>query len=195
MGSLAGNPFFAIKTRMQVYSTSAALCVGTQHPQEGLFNSFLQIGREEGWKGYFRGIDAFMPRVVFYGAAQLATYDAVKSRLSRWEGGPPILVQNGFVQHAFCGVFAALCSVTVIQPFDFIAVRMQNQMIDPVTKRGMLYTSPLDCLTKSLKSEGGIQAVFKGYPANAIRFGPYTVLIFVFVEKFRDLFTSLGVNS
>ena len=166
--------------------------MGTQHPPQGLVRAFVSIGKEEGWRGYFRGIDAFVPRVMFYGAAQLATYDAVKARLTRWESGPRILVQNGFVQHAFCGFVAAVCSVTVIQPFDFIAVRMQNQNVDPVTKRGLLYSSPWDCFKKTIRHEGGVLALFKGYPANAIRFGPYTVLIFVFVERFRDLFKSLG---
>ena len=195
LGAVAGNPFFAIKTRMQVYSTSQALRVGTQHTPDGLFRTLKNIYREEGIRGYFRGIDAFIPRVMFYGAAQLASYDAIKTRLSNWPSGPPWATKNGFPQHALCGFFAAIISVTVIQPFDFIAVRMQNQNVDPITKRGLLYKSPWDCLTKSMQTEGGIRAVFKGYPANAIRFGPYTVLVFIFVERFREMFTSVRVRQ
>ena len=173
---------------MQVYSTNPELRVGTQHKPEGLISAFRGIYREEGFRGYFRGIDAFIPRVMFYGAAQLASYDAIKTRLTRWQSGPLWARQNGFPQHAICGFFAAIVSVTVIQPFDFIAVRMQNQDVDPRTKRGLLYSSPWDCLVKSMRTEGGIKAVFKGYSANAIRFGPYTVLVFVFVERFREIF-------
>ena len=172
---------------MQVYSTSDSLKVGTQYPNVGLFNSFFSIWKNEGLRGYFRGLDAFLPRVIFYGAAQLATYDAVKNRLLNWENGPSFLIRNGFIQHSICGVIAAICSVTVIQPFDFIAVRMQNQPIDPTTKKGVFYSSPLDCLLQVTRSEG-IASIFKGYRANVVRFGPYTVLIFVFVEKFREIF-------
>lgn len=190
-GAVAGNPFFAIKTRMQVYSTSKQLQVGTQHAPVGLWRALVDIGRHEGWRGYFRGLDAFMPRVVFYGAAQLASYDTCQHQLRQWTTGPAWLVENGFPQHVFCGVVAALCSVTMIQPFDFIAVRMQNQPVDPVTRRGALYLSPLDCAAKSIRAEG-LASLFKGYPANFLRFGPYTVCIFVLVEQFRALFKRLG---
>jgi hypothetical protein len=191
VGALAGNPFFAIKTRMQVYSTSAELRVGTQHADRSLFGALQSVYKEEGVKGFFRGIDAFIPRVMFYGAAQLATYDALKNRLRSWERGPPWATQPGFPQHALCGFMAAVVSVTVIQPFDFIAVRMQNQNYDATTGKGALYSSPLDCVKKVVRTEGGPLALFKGYRANAIRFGPYTVLIFVFVEEFRTLFNQL----
>lgn len=190
-GALAGNPFFAIKTRMQVYSTSPELQVGTQHKPLGLFASLIEIGRTEGWRGYFRGIDAFMPRVVFYGAAQLASYDTCQNWLRRWEHGPKVLRENGFPQHVFCGVVAALTSVTAIQPFDFIAVRMQNQPVDAATGRGVLYSGPVDCCKRSIQAEG-LRSLFKGYPANFLRFGPYTVCIFVFIEQFRAVFKSWG---
>lgn len=182
MGALAGNPFFAIKTRMQVYSTSENLKVGTQHAPTSLVAAFVSIGRQEGWRGFFRGIDAFMPRVVLYGAAQLSTYDAIKHRLNKWEAAPVTLRSHGIVQHAFCGFFAALASATAIQPFDFLAVRMQNQPVDPVTRKGLYYTGPLDTLSKVVAQEGPL-ALFKGYTANLLRFGPYTLLVFIFVEQ------------
>ena len=185
LGGIAGNPFFAIKTRMQVYSTSSSLAVGTQHAPLGLFASLKDIYSHEGLRGYFRGLDAFLPRVMIYGATQLSSYDFCQARFRSW-GGPSWLAQDGFPQHVTCGVFAALCSVTAMQPFDFIAVRMQNQAVDPKTGHGLLYSSPWECARKSVELEGW-GALFKGYRANATRFGPYTVLVFVLVEQFRKL--------
>ena len=121
---------------------------------------------------------------MLYGAAQLSTYDAIKRRLSSWEAGPEILRNHGVAQHMFCGFFAALASTTAIQPFDFLAVRMQNQPVDPATKKGLYYSGPLDCFSKVVRQEGPT-ALFKGYSANLMRFGPYTLLIFVFVEQVR----------
>lgn len=188
LGAIAGNPFFLMKTRMQVYSTDETMKIGTQRKPERLLKTIIDLAKKEGIKGYFRGLTAFFLRVGSYGAAQLATYDAVKRRLSK--DGPIVLQTHPFVLHVTCGVVAAICSVTVIQPFDFVAVRMQNQPIDPITKQGLLYSSPFDCFGKTIRNEGA-SALFKGYSANVLRFGPYTVLIFVLVERFRDAIKSV----
>ena len=177
LGAVAGNPFFAVKTRQQVYAASSALATGTQHRPKPLVRELADVVRAEGVRGLFRDLDAFMPRVVVYGAAQLSTYDALRARLSGW--------RSPFEQQVLASVGAAGASVTAIQPFDFVVVRLNNQPVDPVTQRGAFYSGPLDCLAKCVRSEG-VLCLFKGYRANVARFVPYTVLVLMFVERLRE---------
>ncbi|KAI9015962.1 mitochondrial carrier domain-containing protein [Hyaloraphidium curvatum] len=184
VGALAGAPWFAIKTRHQVFSTSEG-AVGTQHVPKPALKEFAAIARTEGLRGLFRGLDAFMPRVVVFGAVQLATYDVLKAYFADRD----FLGSRG-AQQVAASVGASLASVTAIQPFDFLAARMMNQPVDPKTGRGLFYSGPWDCAVKSIRAEGP-WALFKGYPANLARFGPYTVLVLVFVERLRALEASL----
>mmetsp|Transcript_19561 Transcript_19561/g.34883 ORF Transcript_19561/g.34883 Transcript_19561/m.34883 type:complete len:287 (+) Transcript_19561:1869-2729(+) len=163
-GGMLGAPFFALKTRAQVYSTSKELAVGTQHkPPESIPRALMQIYREEGLRGFIRGTDAFVPRVVVYGAAQLGVYDLVKT----------IFLENfGFVEgpllHFSTAAVAAAVAVTAIQPFDFLAARTMNQPVDLATGRGALYNGLLDCAVKSIRSEGP-SCLLKGSWANICR--------------------------
>lgn len=163
-GGLLGTPFFALKTRAQVFSTSKDLAVGTQHaPQQSLWGAVRAVHAAEGLGGFFRGVNAFVPRVVMYGAAQLGVYDLVKPVLQERAG-----LADGLALHAATAVAAALAAVVVIQPFDFIAARLMNQPVDPVTRQGVLYAGFFDCARKSVRSEG-ISCLAKGGWANMCR--------------------------
>ncbi|GBG34771.1 Kidney mitochondrial carrier protein 1 [Hondaea fermentalgiana] len=182
-GGLLGAPFFALKTRAQVYSTASELAVGTQHaPQSSLRAALAEIYREEGMRGFFRGADAFVPRVVVYGAAQLGVYDLVK-RLFMDNFG----LKEGPLLHFSTAAVAASAAVTAIQPFDFLSARLMNQPVDPVTGRGALYNGFLDCAVKSVKAEGP-QCLLKGGWANMCRMAPYTVIVLFLFEQFKPAF-------
>lgn len=66
VGAVAGNPFYTLKTRFQAMSTSADMAVGHQHNYAGLTGAFRDIYRTEGLRGYWRGVNVFVPRVVAY---------------------------------------------------------------------------------------------------------------------------------
>ena len=184
--AVVGVPWFAIKTRAQVYSTSPALTVGlSENPPVPLLRAFVDMG-QSGMSGYFRGLGAFLPRVALFGAAQLSSYDWLKHRLSQLARAPPSVRHNGPTQHVIASVGAAAVSVFVIQPFDFLAARLQNQRVDAATGRGVLYSGVTDALVKSVRAEGPL-VVYKGFRANVVRFCPYTVLVFVFMEQFKLL--------
>lgn len=183
LGAIPGNVWYALKTRAQVYSTSSDLKFGTQHEPRGVWRSFVDVYKAEGMGGYFRGLGSFAPRVSIYGAFQLGTYDYVLRLLNE---SNPTLLPTAFSRQCASSVLASVASVTAIQPFDFITVRLQNQPVDPSSKRGVLYTGFFDCLNKTVAREGPV-ALFKGFPANVMRFGPYTVLVLVFVEQFRKV--------
>jgi len=78
---------------------------------------------------------------------------------------------------------AVLC---VMQPPDTVLTRMYNQAPDTVNAngrrpRGLLYSSPLDCFIKTVRTEG-IGGLYKGSLAHYLRIGPHTVLTLMAYE-------------
>lgn len=77
-----------------------------------------------------------------------------------------------------------------MNPFDVVTTRMYNQNTDTSTtaagsaktagRGGALYSSPLDCVVKTVRAEGPM-ALYKGFLAHYLRIGPHTVLCFVFL--------------
>jgi len=187
LAALASNPFFILKTRFQSQGGAA---VGDQHALGGgLGDAFAAIGRTDGLGGYFRGLSAFAPRVIVASAVQLSTYDLVKDGLRRrfeaLRDGLPLVVASSFV--------TGVAVVAAMQPFDFAATRLVNTRTAAELSSGggggaagAQYTGPFDVLRQTVRKEG-ILGVYRGSVANYLRFGPYCVLVFVFVEQGRSL--------
>jgi len=196
MAALASNPFFILKTRYQSFGCKAA--VGDQHAVAGgIGQAAMDIYRTDGPVGFFRGLSAFAPRVIVASAVQLSTYDAIKEGLMRHAGlrdgqtfvsRLPLVVASSFV--------TGIAVVAAMQPFDFAATRLVNSRTAaehaairsggaPVAATPA-FTGPLDVIRKTVQAEG-IGGVYRGSVANYLRFGPYCVLVFVFVEQGRQL--------
>jgi solute carrier family 25 protein 34/35 len=71
-----------------------------------------------------------------------------------------------FAASMICG-FLVCCAMN---PFDVISTRMYNQKVDPVTKVGVLYKNPVDCLVKMVQTEG-VSGLYKGFAAHYLRIG------------------------
>ena len=175
--ALASNPFFILKTRFQS---------GGQHElHAGLGGAVASIWRADGAAGFLRGLSAFAPRVIVASAVQLSTYDAVKEWLQRRVGvrdGIPLVTASSFVTGA--------AVVLAMQPFDFAATRLVNSKSAGELGVSAAYTGPFDVIVKTLRAEG-ILGLYRGGTANYLRFGPYCVLVFIFVEQGRKLETKL----
>jgi hypothetical protein len=52
------------------------------------------------------------------------------------------------------------------------------------TGKGLTYKHGLDCLVKTVRSEGML-ALYKGGGTHYARLGPHIVLVFVFLEQFK----------
>jgi solute carrier family 25 protein 34/35 len=196
MAALASNPFFILKTRYQSFTTGAAAAeaVGEQHAiSGGVVNAAVDIYRSDGVYGFFRGLSAFAPRVIVASAVQLSTYDTVKETLSQRlgiGGGLPLVVASSFVTGA--------AVVAAMQPFDFAATRLVNSRTaaehaalartsaGSAAESAPAFTGPLDVIRKTVQAEGW-RGVYRGGMANYLRFGPYCILVFIFVEQGRAL--------
>ena len=183
LAAIASNPFFILKTRFQSSVTGSIekVVVGEQHALSGgLSGAAAAIYRSDGIRGFFRGLSAFAPRVIVASAVQLSTYDAIKEWLMRrlsLSDGLPLVCASSFVTGA--------AVVVAMQPFDFAATRLVNsKSTAEASGSAAVYTGPFDVIRQTLRTEGPL-GLYRGGMANYLRFGPYCILVFVFVEQGR----------
>ncbi|MCJ1366698.1 Mitochondrial oxaloacetate carrier protein [Acarospora aff. strigata] len=168
LGAMAGSPFFLVKTRLQSYSPF--LPVGTQHQYKNGFDGLRKINLSEGIKGLYRGVGAAMVRTGFGSSVQLPTYFFAKRRLVRHLG-----MEEGPALHLASSTASGFVVCCVMHPPDTIMSRMYNQT-------GNLYSGVLDCLYKTVKTEG-LLAIYKGYFAHLARILPHTILTLSLAEQ------------
>jgi solute carrier family 25 citrate transporter 1 len=80
MGPLANNPLDVVKTRMQ----KQVITPGKEPKYNGLLNSCIVIGREEGVRALWRGITPRLMRIMPGQAITFMTYEAVTVRIERY---------------------------------------------------------------------------------------------------------------
>ncbi|XP_047512664.1 solute carrier family 25 member 35-like isoform X1 [Pieris napi] len=179
MGSIAGTPFFLVKTRLQAQA-SKTIAVGHQHQHSGTWNALTHIFHREGVKGLFRGVGPQIPRGAVGSSSQMVSFAYAKEWLKDHNlCKSPLLLS--FMGANLGGIVMTLC----LNPFDVMATRLSNQPVD-AQNRGTLYKGMGDCFIKILKSEGA-GAFYKGIEANYMRLGPHTVLLLVCWDQLKIL--------
>jgi len=184
---LVSNPFFLLKTRLQSATSDVSIAVGkTQwNANMRLRDAVRDVIEGQGVPGFYRGVQAFVPRVMAASSVQLATYDVVKTAVCGWDGvvrsltSEAITFEEGhFSTHFVSAWVTGLAVVAAMQPFDFAATRMMND------GRGH-YSSSFNVLSETVRGPEGARGIYKGVTANYLRFGPYCILVFVFLEQFK----------
>jgi len=175
IAAVVSNPFFLLKTRFQA-AGGEHTAVGHQYSYGSLTEAVRDIHATEGATGFFKGLPAFATRVVVASSVQLSTYDLVKARLVAAGLGP-----DRAHTHLTASLATGAAVVAAMQPFDFACTRMMNE---PPAHMGGRYANVLDVLVQTVRHEGPA-AVYAGVLANYARFGPYCVLVFLFLEQFR----------
>merc|ERR1719181_409586 len=111
---------------------------------------------------------------------QLATYDQAKEMLQPVLGdGFPLFVSSAFA--------SGLIYCTASLPLDITKTRIQNMVPDADGK--MPYRGMIDALMKIPRTEG-VLALWKGFPPYFMRSGGHTVFMFLFKEKYTELYNS-----
>ncbi|KAH7378005.1 mitochondrial oxaloacetate transport protein [Cadophora sp. MPI-SDFR-AT-0126] len=168
IGAVLGSPFFLVKTRMQTYSR--AVPMGTQHVYTNTWSALKGIYRSEGIKGLYRGCDAAIVRTGVGSSAQLPCYYAAKrvliERTNMREGTVLYLISSSISGCAVC---------CLMHPVDTVMARMYNQ-------NGTLYRGILDCLAKTISTEG-LLACYKGFLPHLARILPHTILTLTIAEQ------------
>jgi solute carrier family 25 (mitochondrial adenine nucleotide translocator), member 4/5/6/31 len=98
------------------------------------------------------------------------------------------LPKLGFWEEFMISGVAAGAAKTAAAPIERVKLLVQNQ--GEMIKQGTLdrpYNGVLDCLTRTLKTEG-VYALWRGNLSNVIRYFPTQALNFAFKDKFKRMF-------
>jgi len=181
LSSTIANPTDVLKVRMQAK--------GSKKSCDNMFCSFAKIYKTEGVKGLWRGVGPTAQRAATVAGVELPAYDLFKKQiiLSGYLGD---CKETHFLASFFAGFVGALAS----NPIDVCKTRMMNQKnlktqnsAKGATVTEAIYRSSLDCLVRTVKTEG-VMALYKGFIPNWLRLGPWNIIFFMTYEQLKKTY-------
>lgn len=171
ISSSIANPTDVLKIRMQAQGRIM---------QGGMIGNFIDIYRQEGIRGLWKGVSLTAQRAAIVVGVELPVYDLTKKHLIK-SGHMGDTVYTHFVSSFVCGLAGALTS----NPIDVVRTRMMNQRsIRGGTCAG--YKGTLDCLLQTWRTEGFF-ALYKGFFPNWLRLGPWNIIFFLTYEQLKKI--------
>lgn len=173
LGSIAGNPFDVLKTKMMTAGGRVTPSITTTAKE--LFSS-------QGINGFYRGIDSNIARAMVLNGTKMAVYDQSKGYVVSATG----LSKNSLATQFLAAVTAGFFMTCTVAPFDMVRTRLMNQPND-----AKIYNNAVDCMIKIAKNEGPL-TFWRGFMPIWSRFAPTTTLQLVIFEQLRGL---MGMKS
>lgn len=190
-GALAGisehvvmYPVDSIKTRMQVFSTTAISTnlntAVTNEMYKTMTSTFREVYSTEGTKRLWRGVSS-----VFMGAGPahaiyFGTYELVKEAFGGNQQGQQIIATGA------AGAMATMASDALMNPFDVIKQRMQI--------KGSTHKTALSAAKAIYRAEG-LRAFYISYPTTLTMSIPFTAVQFSTYEELKRLANPRDVYS
>jgi len=168
LGSLVGNPFDVLKTRMMTAE-------GKEPPAIG--RAATELYKQQGMGGFYRGLEANVMRAMVLNGTKMACYDQIKMKIVE-SGAVPAGITTQFLSAFSAGFFMA----TTVAPFDMVRTKLMNQPPD-----AKIYNGFADCFMKIIKN-GGPSALYQGFIPIWARFAPTTCLQLVIFEQVKPIF-------
>lgn len=153
---------------------------GQKPRYQGTLAAFRTIVENEGIHGLWRGVGPTVKRAAIVTGTQIPAYDHFKHTLINYK-----IMSEGFRLHMVSAMGAGLAVALVSSPVDVVKTRIMNQKV--VGKNGTLYRGAVECLVKTVKTEG-IFGLYKGFLPNWLRAGPQTLITFCIFEQLRKIF-------
>jgi solute carrier family 25 (mitochondrial uncoupling protein), member 27 len=174
VGQAVASPTDVVKVRLQADGRLKLL--GGTPRYKGTLDAFVRIPKEEGFKGFFRGLGPSVQRAAVINGCGIASYDHTKQVVLRLTGKT-----EGLVPQVAGSLVSGLISALVSTPFDVVKTRIMNQ---PVGTK--LYSGPIDCAMKTVRAEGPL-ALYKGFVPAYTRLGPWQLVFFLTFEQVNKL--------
>jgi hypothetical protein len=167
IGSLFGNPFDVIKTRMMTFEG--------KNPKT-FMNTFIDIYKTRKLDLY-KGLQANIIRACVLNGTKMACYDQIKETITQTN-----MIPAG-IPTQFCSAFGAgfFMAITV-SPFDMIRTQLMNQ-----SSAAKMYSGFVDCFVKIIK-EKGFAGLYTGFIPIWARFAPNACLQFIIFEQIKPIF-------
>ncbi|KAK2069287.1 hypothetical protein P8C59_003879 [Phyllachora maydis] len=208
----ATHPFETVKIRMQLQGELQEK--GHQpHHYRGPVHGVSVIVRNEGLRGIYRGLGCAYVYQLLLNGCRLGFYEPMRNGLAE------LLYKDGNVQHPginmLCGASSGVIGAAAGSPFFLVKTRLQSFspsrpvgtqhrgfvvcifMHPPDTimsrlynQNGNLYKGVLDCLAKTIRTEG-VLAIYKGFLPHLARILPHTILTLSLAEQTNKLMRNL----
>ena len=170
-GSILGNPFDLLKTRLMTTTHATA-------GPRGMIAIAKDLHHHQGVLGFFNGLQANISRAVALNAVKMSTYDTVKGKIEEVTGLQRKDVRCQFMSTFVAGFMMAIC----ITPFDFLRTILMNQPSDKKVYRGMTHAA------LTMVRSGGPLTLYRGFFMIWARFIPMTTLQLMTYERLLAFF-------
>ncbi|XP_066517787.1 solute carrier family 25 member 35 isoform X1 [Hoplias malabaricus] len=182
IGAVISSPIYLVKTHLQSQSSSSSIAVGHQYQHRGALHALVEIHRQHGILGLWRGSSAAVPRVSVGSAAQLTTFSSCREFITDLQ----VFSEDSWLVPLSAGMVSSVAVVLAMTPFDVVSTRLYNQPVD-LLGQGQLYRGFMDCFSRTLRTEG-LSGLYKGLGASYFRLGPHTILSLLFWDQLRYVY-------
>ena len=135
---------------------------------------YKEIMRNEGFAGFYRGIQPNIFRNVCVNDGEMASYDQFKQLFLTYTNIP-----DRMPLHFICGFLAGFVATVIGSPADVVKTRL---MSSPDS-----YSGVLNCFSRMVAEEGPT-AFYKGFVPNFMRLSLWSITCFIAMERLKILF-------
>jgi solute carrier family 25 (mitochondrial uncoupling protein), member 8/9 len=135
---------------------------------------YSEIFRNEGWSGFYRGIQPNIFRNVCVNVGEMASYDQFKQMFLQYTK-----MKDDIVLHFICGFMAGFVATVIASPADVVKTRL---MSSPDS-----YSGVVNAFTRMMAEEGP-KAFYKGFFPNFMRLSLWSITCFIAMEKIKAAF-------
>jgi hypothetical protein len=168
LGSIVGNPFDVLKTRLMTAEGKVA---------PSMVTVANDLYKSQGIGGFYRGMEANVMRAMVLNGTKMACYDQISIMIKK-SGAIPAGLATQF-SAAFGAGFFMTCTVA---PFDMVRTKLMNQPPD-----AKMYSGFVDCFSKIIAKDGPM-ALYQGFVPIWSRFAPTTTLQLIIFAQVKPVF-------
>lgn len=172
LGSVVGNPFDVMKTLAQ-----------TNTSNQPLGSLVSDMYKDQGIKGFYRGVEVNIMRACVLNATKMGCYDITKGYVCEATGWKRKDPKSTFASSLVAGLFMTI----TVAPWDMLRTKLMNQPTD-----AKLYDGFADCAAKTVK-EGGVLSLWRGFVPIWARFAPQATLQLLSIEFLYGTFGYKGI--
>jgi solute carrier family 25 thiamine pyrophosphate transporter 19 len=164
---------------------------GTNRVYRSLRSAVADIGRDEGWKGYFRGLGPALGQIVPYMGIFFVAYEGLSTSLAG-------LNMPWGSADATAGIIGSVVAKTAVFPLDLVRKRIQIQ--GPTRQKYVYgdvvpeYTTTLRAIRSILSTEG-FRGLYRGLPISLIKAAPASAVTIWTYGRSMQLLLSLDAKQ
>ncbi|KAK3310586.1 mitochondrial carrier domain-containing protein [Chaetomium strumarium] len=185
-GAAGGGAATAVTYPLDLLRTRFA-AQGIERVYTGLWRAVVQIQREEGARGFFRGLGPGMAQIVPYMGCFFAVYETLRPHLM----GLDLPFGGG---GAVAGTIASVMAKTGTFPLDLVRKRIQVQ--GPTRSRYVhknipVYEGTLGAMRTIVRTEG-VRGLYRGLTVSLFKAAPASAVTMWTYERALRFYTGLG---